>query len=248
MSLEPKYSEIRTLLSISEQNFDLKQIIHESFKSEEYRKEITKKILNFVYNFSMFKKNRAFMKSVYECIKDTIEMRAESIKDYDQLMVKNALMRFIQEYIEYSKISHKSRKQVLSFLADSLERLDIQPLIINLGLLIKPMYQDQKYLDNLNQIKEVEVEYALNGDQEVEIKQKISKWIEEQELDLERQEELKSALRQKYDELIENENLSKEADIYDELLGECMEMLNMKLTYLSLMGSVGNELEPVTIK
>ncbi|MGV9172003.1 MAG: hypothetical protein ACOC44_08095 [Promethearchaeia archaeon] len=246
--MQQKFAEIKNLLSISDQKFKLDDLIKESFRSEEYRKEILEKILSFVYNFSMFKHNKMFMNSVYECITETLEMRAESIKDYDQLLVKNALMKFIQEYIEYSKISHNSRKQVLSFLADALERLEIQPLVINLGLLIKPMYQDQEYLDNLNQIKEVEVEYTLNGDQEVEIKQTISSWIEEQDLNLDKQEELKAALQQKYDDLVEKENLSKDSEIYNELLGECMEMLNMKLTYLSLMGSVENELEPVSIK
>ncbi|MFO8020537.1 MAG: hypothetical protein R6U96_18085 [Promethearchaeia archaeon] len=248
MTLEQKFAEIKNILSLSDQKFNLNQIINESYQQQEVRIEILEKILKFVYHFSMFKQNKMFMNSVYECITETLEMHVESIDDFDQLFVKNALMKFIKEYIAYSKISHNSRKQVLSFLADSLERLDTQPLVINLGILIKPMYQDQEYLENLNKIKEVEVEYTLNGEQEVEIKQKISNWIEEQELSLDIQDELKSALQQEYNSLVEEVNLSKDSEIYEKLLEECMEMLNMKLTYLSLMGSVENELEPASIK
>lgn len=66
------------------------------------------------------------MNSLYTCITNTLEIKPENIYDYEELLVKNSVMHFVQEYINYSKISQKD--QVLQFLTDSLEKLETQPL------------------------------------------------------------------------------------------------------------------------
>ena len=134
-------------------------------------------------------------------------------------------------------------------MADSLEKLEIQPLITNLGLLIKPMYQDQSYISNLNQMEEKEVRYNhMNGD-EIEIKGEIDKWLKNQELDLDKQEELIVQLSYELDRLFTKFNLSKDSVKYKKLHLEANEMLNMKLTMLSLMDQVPDDsFKPIPIK
>lgn len=244
-SFNAKYSEIQKFLSISNEEFALESMINSTFKSEGEKQQILAKILGFVYNFTMFKDNRYFMKSVYKCITKTLDIKLESIGDFDELLIKNSLMRFIQEYVEYAKISQK--EQVLNFLADSFERLGIQPLIINLGLLLKPMYTDQEYINKVNKMEEVEVSYVLTDDSELQIKVAVDTWLNQQHMDLEKQDELKENLKSEFNRLTAEYNLSKESKSYKILLTEVIEMLSMKLTMLSLMDSIDDDLEPVPI-
>ncbi|MGQ4872999.1 MAG: hypothetical protein ACP6IY_02890 [Promethearchaeia archaeon] len=245
MNLEEKYIEIQRFLSISDSSFDLKSIINEKFKTEELKLEILSKILTFIYYFQMFKNIREFMTSVYNCIKNTLQIKLTSIDDFDELLIKNAIMRFIQEYIDYANISQK--EQVLNFLADSFERLGVQPLIINLGLLLKPMYSDQSYLDKKSKLEEEEV---IISDDEIssKIKLAINDWLEQQALNLDKQDEIKENMLKEFNKLAEEYNLSKDSESYKKLLTEVNEMLAMRLTMLSLMESIGNDLEPVSIK
>lgn len=247
MDLSTVFSEIRQRLSIPDEKFDLEQCLNQNCKTEENKLEVIGDILSFINKFSMFHENKSFMSSLYKCIINTLEIKPESIYDYEELLVKNALNHYTQQYIDYSNITQKN--QVLQVLADSLEKLEIQPLITNLGLLIKPMYQDQSYISNLNQMEEKEVRYNhMNGD-EIEIKGEIDKWLKNQELDLDKQEELIVQLSYELDRLFTKFNLSKDSVKYKKLHLEANEMLNMKLTMLSLMDQVPDDsFKPIPIK
>ncbi|TFF96274.1 MAG: hypothetical protein EU544_01010 [Promethearchaeota archaeon] len=245
MDLRSKLSEIKTFLGISDENFNLEEVLDSQFDSKEEKVEVLGKVLSFIYNFQMFSKIKPFMSSVYICVKNTLEINLISVEDLDELLLKNAILRFVQEYIDYAQISQKEK--VLNFLADSFERLGVQPLIINLGLLLKPMYDDQKYLDKKQELREVEV---VISDDEISstIKLNINDWLETQRIDLDRQEELKESLLERYDNLVEEHNLSKDSKTYQSLKTEIIEMLSMRLTMLSLMESVSDDLEPISIK
>lgn len=243
MDLESKYSEIRTLLAINDGKFDLDQVI--SGWPEDKKLAVLDKVLNFVQNFYMFKELKPFMNSVYICIKKTLEIQAD-INDYEELLVKNAIMRFLQEYITYSNLSQK--EEILNFLAQSLGKLELQPLIINLGLILKPMYSDEDYLKKIKDYEEIEVSYILNDENEIKIKREIDKWLESQYISLNNQDELRIKLKEVYDRLVSSFNLSMESERYTKILKEVNEMLAMKLTVLSLMNSVNESLEPIPIK
>jgi len=243
MDLESKYSEIRTLLAINDGKFDLDQVI--SGWPEDKKLAVLDKVLNFVQNFYMFKELKPFMNSVYICIKKTLEIQAD-INDYEELLVKNAIMRFLQEYITYSNLSQK--EEILNFLAQSLGKLELQPLIINLGLILKPMYSDEDYLNKIKDYEEIEVSYILNDENEIKIKREIDKWLESQFISLNNQDGLKIKLKEVYDRLVSSFNLSMESERYTKILKEVNEMLAMKLTVLSLMNSVNESLEPIPIK
>lgn len=249
MDLSSIYSELKELLSIPDKNFDLERNINHYYNSEpdENKLEILGDILSFTNKFSMFKEIKPLMISLYTCINNTLEIKPESIFDFEDLLVRNSLMHFVQEYIDYSKITQKD--QVLKLLSDSLEKLEIEPLIMNLGLLIKPMYQDQAYLSNLQNLKEVEVNYNSSNGVDIQIKQEIDTWLNNKNINLDNQDELKEALTQEFESIITKYNLALDSEKSKKLKIEVMEMLTMKLTMLSLMEQIPNDsFEPIPIK
>ncbi|MFX0026272.1 MAG: hypothetical protein ACFE8M_07640 [Candidatus Hermodarchaeota archaeon] len=247
MVFESKYLDIKTFLLIPDNSFNLKQKIDSSFESDNIKEEILGKILQFIYYFSMFKNIKPFMNAVYDCIEKTFDLEIESVSDFQELLVKNAILNFIQDYINYAKLTQK--RQILKLLSDSLDKLQIQPLMINLGLLLKPMYQDKEYLDNLKYLEEIEITYIKDDEFGIQIKDQIDNWFKTQKLDIDSQENLKLLLKRKYDEIISKYNIDKNSNYYQKLLTEVMEMLTMKLTMISLMDSVSEEsFEPIPIK
>ena len=247
MDFESKYIEIRQFLSVSELEFNLDKKIDELFDSDNLKMEILSKITQFINYFSIFKNVKPFMNSVYYCIEITLDIGAESVSDFKELLVKNALMRFVQEYIDYAQLTQK--RQILKLFSDSFDKLQIQPIIINLGLLLRPMYQDKAYLDRANNTKDVEISYSLLDEIEIKIKTIIDEWMKAQVITLSNQDKIKTELKKKYEDLASNFKIIKDSDVYLKLFTEVMEMLSMRLTMISLMGSISNDsLEPIPIK
>jgi hypothetical protein len=246
MDFESKYFEIKQFLSVSELEFNLDKKIDKNFDSDTLKMEILSKITQFINYFSIFKNVKPFMNSVYYCIETTLDIRAESVSDFKELLVKNALMRFVQEYIDYAQLTQK--RQILKVLSDSFDKLQIQPIIINLGLLLKPMYQDKAYLDRINNIKEVEVSYSFFDKIEIEIKTIIDAWLKSQVITLSNQDKIRIELRKKYEDLANDFKIIRDSDFYLNLSTEVMEMLSMRLTILSLMESISDDsFEPIPI-
>ena len=249
MNLSSVYSEIKQVLSIPDERFDLEQKVNYYYRREpeENKLEIVGDILGFINRFSMFNDIKPFMNSLYTCVNNTLGIKLDSIYDFEELLIKNSIMHFIQEYINYAKINQK--EQVQNLLAESLEKLEIQPLIMNLCLLLKPMYHDQEYLNNLNGFKEVEVSYNLTNNIEIQLKTEIDKWLKSQDINLDQQEKLKESLRLEFDELILKYNIMKDSEKYNKLLVEVEEMLTMQLTVISLMDHIQDDsFEPIPIK
>ncbi len=247
MDFESKYFEIRQFLSVSELEFNLDKKIDELFDSDSHKMEILSKITQFIHYFSIFKNVKPFMNSVYYCIETTLDIGVVSVSDFKELLVKNALMRFVQEYIDYAQLTQK--RQILKLLSDSFEKLQIQPIIINLGLLLKPMYQDKAYLDRLNNIKDVEISYSLLDEIEIKIKTIIDDWLKAQVITLDNQDKIKAELIKKYEDLASNFKIIKDSDIYLKVFTEVMEMLSMRFAMISLMVSISDDsFEPIPIK
>ncbi|MFX1237259.1 MAG: hypothetical protein ACFFAS_02395 [Promethearchaeota archaeon] len=247
--IKSKCSEINSFLSIPPDNSDILDILNKFEYSETDKLAILDRVIKFINYFSMFKTIKPFMKSLHACVKKTLDVKLDSIKDLKKILVSNALLRFISEYINYSKMNQKDT--VLTYLAESLERLKLQPLILNLGLLLKPMYNDQKYLDKLSAIDDSKVIYVLNSDNEIKIKKRIDAWFETQTLNLENQDEIRVKLIQEFDRInmTDVRKISRSSESYQKLLGEILEMLSLKLTVVSLMDSISEDsLEPLPIK
>ena len=249
MNLSSVYSDIKQFLSISDENFDLEKTINHYFNSEpdENKLELLADILSFINYFSMFKEIKPFMNSLYNCINNTIEFTTDSMKDFEELLIKNSILHFVQEYIDYSQLTYK--RKILKFLSDSLEKLQVQPLIINLGLLLKPMYQDREYIDHLDKIKETEVKYILDNEAEIQIKEQIDNWLRSRNINLNNQEEVKEHLKHEFDSLVFKYNINQNNEIYKRLQMEILEMFSMKLALISLTILTSDDsLEPIPIK
>ena len=249
MNLSSVYSEIKQFLSIADENFDLEKIINHFFNTEpdENKLEIVGDILNFVNKFSMFQDIKPFMGSLYKCITNTLEIKPDSIYDFEDLLAKNAIMHFVQEHINYSKLTQKD--QVLKYLTDSLEKLETQPLIMNLGILLKPMYKDHEYLNSIKRIEEIEVSYNVINNSELQVKTEIDSWLKAQDINLESQEELTARLTKELDRLFSKYTIPITSEESKKLNLEAREMLNLKLTMLSLMDQIADEsIEPIPIK
>ncbi len=249
MNLSSVYSEIKQFLSIADENFDLEKIINHFFNTEpdENKLEIVGDILNFVNKFSMFQDIKPFMGSLYKCITNTLEIKPDSIYDFEDLLAKNAIMHFVQEHINYSKLNQKD--QVLKYLTDSLEKLETQPLIMNLGILLKPMYKDHEYLNSIKRIEEIEVSYNVINNSELQVKTEIDSWLKTQDINLESQEELTARLTKELDRLFSKYTIPITSEESKKLNLEAREMLNLKLTMLSLMDQIADEsIEPIPIK
>ena len=247
MILESKFLEIQQFLSIPDDKFDLPQKMELYVNSDNDKIEILSKIHLFIRNFSMFSDITLFMESVYRCIESTLEMKVDTVNDFNNLLIKNSLMSFIQDYIDYAQLNQK--RQLLRLLSDSLDKLQIQPLIINLGLLLKPMYQDSNYLENLKILGETEVNYTQNDNIEIKIKTDIDNWLQNSQITLDNQKVRRVELLEYYDFLINKYGISIDSKNYLTLKMEVLEMLSMKLTMLSLMDTFLDEsIEPLPIK
>ena len=247
MDFETKFLDIKKFLWIPFENKELEDILERKFSSESEKFTIINKISQFIHYFEIFKNIQPFMQMIHRCVVRALEFNFESLDDIDELLIKTILMHVIQEYIKYSNLSQ--RNQVLDLLTTSLERLNPQPLILNLGLLVKPLYQDEAYLNSLEKLKEIEVEYVHDKDIELEIKNEIHEWLNSVSLDLNNQEELLNQLENKFNELIKKHGISKDSHECNEIFQEIKEMCTMKLVLLSLEDSLENDsCDPISIK
>jgi hypothetical protein len=195
----------------------------------------------------MFNGIEPFMKSLFITIKKSFEYKIDSVDSFQQILIKNTLTRLIQEYLTYSK-THQEQK-VLGYLTDSLQKLQIQPLITNLGLIVKPMYEDEEYVEKIKDYEEVEVTYVLNDEEEIGVKKQIDNWLERQEITLNNQDELEARLNEKFNTLVNQCEIEQGTEKCEKLWTEVLEMLRMKLTVTSLMdGLEETGPEPISIK
>ncbi|TFF95906.1 MAG: hypothetical protein EU544_01770 [Promethearchaeota archaeon] len=245
--LESIYYEIRQLLSIPDENFDLFKLLNKTYESDKAKFQMLTTLLAFIQKFSMFNDIAPLMNSLYTHIRHSVEQKAKNIKDFEHQLVKTTLMGFIQDYLDYT---HKEQKaEVLNFLTESLGKLDLEPMIVNLGLLLKPMYEDKEYLKNRDATQMEEITYVEEGEKEKLIKSALDKWIKRQPLTLENQAIINEQLIKEFDRVSQNYDVKKDSELYKTLTMDIKEMLALKLTVLSLMEGIADKsFEPVPLK
>ncbi|MFO8017051.1 MAG: hypothetical protein R6U96_00305 [Promethearchaeia archaeon] len=241
------YYEIRKFLGIPDESFDLYKIVNHTYESDTAKLKVLEEIYVFTQKFSMFKDINPLMASLYSYVRQCINQKPEDMKKIDQSLIKTTLMGFISEFVEYTQ--EEQQDKVLDFLTESLGKLSLEPLVINLGLLLKPMYEDEEYLKESTATKMAEVAYSKDGDKETSIKAAINNWIEDHEITLSSQEKMESQLMKQFKKLARKHHIEKGSELYRTLKVDIKEMLALKFTVSSLMEGISDEsTEPDPLK
>ncbi len=217
---------------------EIGHVLEESFSDTKDRDTGIAIIAEFVRYFALFQTLGPLRKEVHRCIIDGIKM-AERVLDLGELLQKSILMRFVEIYIENAGLGQKEK--ILNILSTSLETLAPGPLFLNLGLLVRPIFQQDSYQRTQQAQEEREIVYAVEykstSNLDLEIKQAMDKWIKSQRMDLDAQDKMKRALKDKFQEECGHRGVPAR----DDLLFQVQEMLNMQLTIASLQMSLGEE-------
>jgi hypothetical protein len=219
--------------------------LSENFKDPQSQEVGIQKISEFVLYFSLFQGLKAIRTELHRSILDSIEM-AENVSDLSELMQKTILLRFVEIYVDNAQLEQKDK--ILNILSSSLETLAPGPLFLNLGLLVKPVFQDAEFQQKQETQEEKEIiyteEYTPIASYDVEIKHAIDAWIHAQQLDLDTQEQLHNNLSEQFNQECESRGVTPRED----LLLQCQEMLSMQLTLVSLQMSLGDDDDCAPIK
>ncbi len=198
-------------------------------------------IVQFAHYFDLFRDVQYFFEEVYDAIVGSIELIDEddgiNSEEFDQLLQKTILLRFIDAYVTYAKLDQKEK--ILDILSTSLGVLAPQALFLNLGLLVKPVYSSEDFVKEKRKQEVVEIsyeEYQVGGEAEAAVKQGIDSWIHTQTLDLEKQADLKAAMHEEFDQLCQVHGIPQTSSNYESLWAQVNEMLVMQLTIVSLGG------------
>ena len=105
----------------------------------------------------------------------------------------------------------------------------------------KPVFEDKDYQAKKAQEEQVEVKEIEQSDLAQEIKAQIAAWIETQQLSLDEQGKLHKEIEERVDKLAEEKGLDKNSEEYRHIIVESKEMVNLKLTAMSLIMDFGDE-------
>ncbi len=240
ISLEnPHLDSIRSFLDVSKNDHRISENLESVFCEDQEIQKAIKIIDTFVNYFSLFKDIEYLKKEVVDCILNTLEICGKIDELMDSLL-KTMLFSILELVLDYSKIKGDKDK-VLKTLSTSLEVLAPSALIINLGTLAKPVFQDEDYQAKKAQEEQIEVQEIEQSEIAQKIKAEIATWIETQALSLDQQNHLHSIVEGKVNALAEEQGLKKDSKEYNNILVEAKEMINLKLTAMSLVMDLGDE-------
>ncbi len=239
------FSDLFTFFDERAKTEEIGHSVEESFRDIKDRETCIAVVAEFVRYFALFQGLKPLRAEVHRCIIEAVKM-AEKVLDLGELLQKSILLRLVEIYIENAGLGQKEK--ILNILSTSLETLAPGPLFLNLGLLVRPIFQQEGYQRTQEAHEEREivysVEYRTISNSDLEIKQVMDKWIKAQRIDLDSQEKMKRALEAKFQE----ECGRRGVPARDDLLFQVQEMLNMQLTIASLQMSLGEEdLGPIPI-
>jgi hypothetical protein len=187
----------------------------------------------------MFRNLKELLKVIKETITQSFDM-SENVNDFGDMLVKSILLRIIEIYLENSKIM-ADKEKILKTLSTSLEVLAPSALIINLGLMVKPIFSDPTYLEKKSKEDQVSINVVDRSDIALKIKSSIDQWIKSQTLNIDMQDEIKDKMVKEFIDLSKKFGLESTSPHYQQILLESTEMLNMQLTAISLMMDFGDE-------
>lgn len=204
----------------------------------------------FVNYFRTYLNEKDFQKNVFRIIEISLEI-CEKEEDLPDILMKTAIVNLIDLYITFSDISGSAKESVLNILGASFGKLDPSAQILNVCVMLDPVFKSDAYKKSVEEKTEVEVTYKDESqitDAEKEIKAEIDAWIKQQPMDVEKQDELEEKVRNKCKALAEQKGMVPSSPQYQELEMSCIEMVRMQLTSMALMFEFDDDdISPVPI-
>jgi len=241
--MPPNYDElvknINTFLDLPVDSNEISKKISDNFTGLPDKQKIAEAIFQFIKYFDMFRNLKELLKVVKQIIHANFEI-CENSADFQELLVKSILLRITEIYIDYAKFTDKEK--ILKTLSQSLEVLAPSALIINLGLMVKPIFTDTAYIEKSRQDDAVEVITAIDSSEiALKIKSDVDKWIKSQSINIDQQDLLKGQLDSELNRIASKCGLATTDPHFIRVRNECNEMLNMQLTAMSLIMDFGDE-------
>jgi hypothetical protein len=207
---------------------------------------LVNKTKEFLGYFGSFLRNHEFQVRAFDILKISYDI-CESPEDIMDIFLKTSILNLIQIYLNYSKI--EAKEAVLNILGSSFGKNMLPgPQILNVCLMVDPIFKGKEYLQDKNKTEETAVTYAEKAAVERNVKAEIDKWIKAQEIVVEKQDLLIANLKSQLKTIAESKGFNVNSDRYQDLELECVEMLSMQITSLALMAELDDEdLSPVPI-
>lgn len=221
--------------------------IKQEFSDKAQQQQVAQSIVQFLNYFDMFKGLKPLSKELSQIIMETFEI-CEIASEFHEILLKSILLRFTEIYIDHAGYADKDK--IIKTLSQSLEILAPQALIINLGLMVKPIFANTEYLKEQEKTEEKVVEKVDNSTIALRIKNQIDNWIRSQRLDVDAQAELGHKLNEKVEQMAKEAGLPTDSQEFKLISLECSEMLNLQLTAISLMLDLDDEdlsPQPITL-
>ncbi|MBD3353272.1 MAG: hypothetical protein GF364_17460 [Candidatus Lokiarchaeota archaeon] len=206
--------------------------------------------IKFLNYFGKYLNHNEFRKELYDVLKSSYDI-CEDIGDLTDILLKTTILRLIEIYLSYSSISGNAKESVLNILGSSFGMLDPAAQIINVSLMVDPIFNDPEYKKQKAKREEKVVTYKEIqeiSDVEKQYKEEIHQYIKTLTIDLDKQNEQLETLRARSKEIGQSLGLDLSSKQYRELEEQSVEMLTMQMTSIALLGEFDdNDLSPISI-
>jgi len=228
---------LKKIESINVKNLDINKILNQTDK--------------FIDGFGVYLKNPEIQQHILKIIFTSYEI-CEDLDDLMDIFLKTMIVRLIELYLTYAKINETAKDSVLNILGTSFGRLDPKAQILNVCILVDPIFKSKEYIADKSKLEEEEIVYKeipSISNIEREIKLEIDNWIKSVYIDLNKQDELIEKLKVHCKNIAKIKQLNINSNEYIALENECIEMLRMQITSIALISELEDEnLMPIPIQ
>lgn len=242
-------SELLNKLGDPVTNQQFYDLLGQFCKEEKNYIETIVETMKYLDYFGSYLDEQEFRIRIFKIIKLSYEI-CEKPHDISEILIKTSIINLMETYINYSALSGVVKETVLNILGETFSsgKLRPQAQIINVCIMVSPIFKDKNYLKDKGQYEE-EIVYEVEAvDIELKIKNKMDTWIKTLDISLDNQDKFASDAKLKLKEICEELNYKTTPESYNILENACVEMLMMQLTVASLLFDLGDEdLSPVPL-
>ena len=225
-------NQIGEFLDVESANSSISKYLEKNFVSVEEREKAARAVLDFILYFAPFRDILPLREIIYQSLLETLN-RAKNLKELNDILLIDILLRIIEIYIINSQLSDK--KKIIATLSRSLLGLAPSALIINLCTIIKPIFSQSNYTPHKD--RKMEIMEDKEDDTVKRIKLKIENWIRNlglQPKDLNRIEDLKKKVNKQVSNYAREFKLDESSNDFNQILKEAQDILDITLTAISL--------------